>query len=217
MGWEQERTAIEAAGLSADDYGWGLEAPELCWTLRRDADSRLLLGGTDHGTWMTWRTFAADAGGLDELVKTLWALRRADEPARIPRTLAETARAAALGVELMDRAAGWATGLDSEESVDLLPAAEAKVGTPFDHVGDDSGHVLHHFGTAWERRAMPSHARGLPVTGLLLVHNLPQTCRVERVLPAHGQPGGAWRVVLDRPIAAYKEVGGLRPFLPHDA
>lgn len=217
MGWEQERTAIEAAGLAPDEYGWGETAGEFRWTVRLDEAGGLLLGGTDHGAWMTWRTFAPDAGGVDELVKTLWELRRADEPSRIPRTLAETARAAALGVELMDRAAGWATGLDSDDAVDLLPAVEAKVGTPFDHVGDDSGHVLHHFGTTWERRAMPPEAQSLPVTGLLLVHNLPLACRVERVAPAHGQPGGAWRVVLDKPIAAYKEAGGLRPFVPKDA
>lgn len=217
MSWGQERSALVAAGLDPDDLGWGEDAPPLRWTVRRADDGGLLLGGTDHGTWLTWRSFGPDVGGCDELVKALWELRRQPEPSRIGRTQSETARAAALGVEMMDRSAGWATGLDSSDAVDVLPAAEAKVGTPFDHVGDESGHVLHHFGTPWERRAMPEESRGLPVTGLLLVHNLPVGCRVERVAPAHGQPGGAWRVVLDRPIAAYRESGGLRPFVPKDA
>lgn len=222
MGWtdgfDEVRAVLSDAGIDPAGLGWGDEAPELRWTLRADEGADAwLLGGGDHGRWMTWRSFPRDEVGAKELAGAVWDLRRQEEPARIPRTLAETAQAAALGVDLMDRAAGWATGLDSEDAVDLLPGAEAKVGTPFDHVGDDSGHVLHHFGTAWGRRAMPAEAAALPITGLLLVHNLPSTCRVERVPAAHGHPGGAWRVVLDKPIAAYREAGGLRPFLPKDA
>lgn len=221
MALEQVRAAVVDAGLGVADLGWGEGAPDHRWTVREmsdDAGERvLLLGGTDHGQWRTWREFADTPGGTDDLVKALWDVRRRAEPARLPRTLAETSQAAALGVEMMDRAASWATGSDSDASATELPASEIKVGTPLDHVGDESGHVLHHFGTPWQKRALPDVDHALPATGYLLVHVLPVACRAERVPPAHGQPGGAWRIVLDRPIAAYVDSGALRPFLPRDA
>lgn len=227
MALEQVRAALVAAGLDPAELAWGDEVREHRWTVREEAAGSgaahsgaahsgvaLCLGGHDHGEWRTWREFTDDDGGVDELVKALWDIRRRVEPARIGRTLAETSRAATLGVEMMDRSASW-SGRD--ELVTELPATEVKVGTPFDHVGDESGHVLHHYGTPWERRALPEGDHALPVTGYLLVHQLPLGCRVERIPASNGQPGGAWRVVLDRPIAAFVDSGGLRPFLPKDA
>ena len=219
MALEQVRAAAVDAGLTPADFAWGEDVVEHRWTVRLE-DGAYVLGGVDHGAWREWRRFAAGDGvtdltGVDDVVKALWDLRRRPEPARIPRALDETATMARLGVEMMDRAAGWA-GSDAEPATHL-PASEVKVGTPLDHVGDESGHVLHHFGTSWGRRALPDSARPCPVTGYLLVHVLPVTCHAEKVAPAHGHPGGAWRVVLDKPIAAYVESGALRPFIASDS
>ncbi|MFC6153052.1 glycohydrolase toxin TNT-related protein [Nocardioides yefusunii] len=191
------------------------------WALRAGR-AGLDLGGWDHGEWRTWHTFGTADGvegpDLDELVAALREVAVPAEPVAFARTATETTRAAALARELMDRSAGWAAGAevdrDPARGVDVLPASAVKVGTPFDHVGDASGHVLHHFGTSWEERALPDELRDQPVTSYLLVHNLGVTCRAERVPAAHGHPGGAWRVVLDAPIATYVAAGGLRPFVP---
>lgn len=215
MGLEQVRTAAVDAGLTLDEFVWGDDVVDHRWTVRMEGDE-YVVGGHDHGEWREWRRFGAgESSGVDELVKALWELRRRPEPARIPRTLDETATMARLGVEMMDRAAGWAG--DEAEPAARLPASEIKVGTPLDHVGDESGHVLHHFGTSWGRRALPDSARPASVTGYLLVHVLPVTCHAEKVPPAHGHAGGAWRVVLDKPIASYVESGALRPFVASDA
>lgn len=223
MALEEVCAAAVDAGLTTGDFAWGAEVVEHRWTVRLEtgeAGDAYVVGGFDHGEWREWRRFAAGAdgsgpAGVDEVVKALWELRRRPEPARIPRTLDETGRMAQLGVEMMDRAAGWA---GSEAAPALhLPASEVKVGTPLDHVGDESGHVLHHFGTPWRRRALPDSAQAEPVTGYLLVHVLPVTCRAERVEAAYGRPGGAWRVVLDGTIASYVERGALRPFIASDS
>lgn len=201
---------LESRGLDGTTLERGEGDRRPGWALRPGATG-LELGGWDHDAWCTWRTLGApDAfgpSGLDELAATLRSLSTSDEPAPFPRTRAETARAATLGRTLMDAAA-------SRAAVDVLPAAEIKVGTPLDHVGDTSGHVLHHYGTSWDERALPDAHRHLPVVGYVLVHNLPLGCRAERVQPAHGLPGGAWRIVLDAPIATYLEAGSLRPFVP---
>ena len=217
MGLDTVRRALKEAGLEPDELGWGDDDVEHRWTVRpADPEGRaFLLGGLDHGAWRTWREVPATPGGIDDLVKALWDVRRSDQPERIPRNARDTARAAALGVQMMDRAAALAGGSDG--AAEVLPASEVKVGTPLDHVGDVSGHVLHHFGTPWDRRALAATDSTPPVRGYLLVHVLPVGCRAERVAPAHGQPGGGWRVVLDRPVAAYVESGALRPFLPSDA
>lgn len=219
MALEQVRTAAVDAGLTPGDFAWGDEVVEHRWTVRLEAGA-YVLGGHDHGAWREWRRIeigaaAQDTSGVDEVVKALWELRRQSEAERIPRTLEETATMAKLGVEMMDRAAGW-SGAD-DEPVTRLPASEVKVGTPLDHVGNESGHVLHHFGTSWGRRALPDSARPETVSGYLLVHVLPVTCHVEKVAPAHGHPGGAWAVVLDKPIVSYVESGALRPFTVSDA
>ncbi len=213
MGLDNVRRALKDAGLDPDEFGWEDEVVEHRWTVRGgDPEARvLLLGGHDHGAWRTWREVPSMQGGVDDLVKALWEVRRADQPTRIGRSAGETVEAAALGVRMMDRAASLAGGAD------VLPAAEVKVGTPLDHVGNVSGHVLHHFGTPWDRRALADEDSVQPVQGYLVTHVLPVGCRAERVGPAHGRPGGAWRVVLDRPIAAYVESGALRPFVPADA
>lgn len=109
-------------------------------------------------------------------------------PAR-PRAL--TAQATALAVSLMDKAG--ASG--------RLPAADVKVGTPLEAVGDDSGTHLFPFGTSGED----------DVTPYLLVHSLPLSCEAVRV-PDGERGAGAWRVELDRPIADYIASGALREF-----
>lgn len=201
MTLENVRGALVDAGLDAGEFAWGDEVVEHRWVVREEG-AEYVLGGYDHGEWREWRRFTEP----DEVVKALWEQRRAPEPERIGRTMAETAQAAELAAGLMGR-----TG-DT-----VLPAAEVRVGTPLDHVGNESGHVLHVFGTPWEHRALPDSDRAEPIRGYLLVHSLPLEVRAESVPAAHGHPGGAWRVVLDKPIAAYIESGGLRPFITKDA
>ena len=106
-----------------------------------------------------------------------------------PRAL--TAQAAGLSVDLMDK-----RGADG-----ILPAAEVRVGTPMEQVGDH----LYPFGTSGEE----------PEVSFLLVHSLPLTCGAVRV--PEGEVGaGAWRIVLDKPISDYIASGALREFTVTD-
>lgn len=106
-----------------------------------------------------------------------------------PRAL--TAQAAALAVTLMDEHGASGT----------LPAASVRVGTPVEQV---DGH-LYPFGTSGEQAEV----------AYLLVHSLPLTCGAVRV--PDGEVGaGAWRVVLDKPIADYIDSGALREFTVTD-
>lgn len=91
--------------------------------------------------------------------------------------------------------------MDRNGASGSLPSADVKIGTPLEEVGGQ----LFPFGTSGEQAQI----------AYLLVHSLPLTCGAVRV--TEGEVGaGAWRVVLDKPIADYIDSGALREFTLSD-
>jgi hypothetical protein len=166
-------------------------------------DGEVVLGGSDHGRFAAYARF-----GDPTLVAEI--LGRWAEPQLPPAPRdRETLHGAALSV------ADMLVGPDADPALEpggSLPGTAVPAGAPLDHIGNASGHVLHLYDTAFSARSIPPTDANEPRVGFVLNSLLPDTCRVVRVEPWFGQPGGGVSIVLDRVIAYYVDQGVLAPF-----
>ena len=202
------RRLLMASGTDQGRVLWhdGPEAPTgpshrwIAWTV----GDEIVLGGADRGRFAAYARF--DDPSLVAEILTRW-IAPTLPPA--PRD-ADTLVGAALVVadDLVGPAAPDSTVRDGGAvSGSVLP-----VGTPLDHVGNASGHVLYLYGTEMSARSLPPTDLNEERLGFVLTTALPDSSRVERVRPWFGQPGGGLMVTLDRVIAYYVDAGVLEPF-----
>lgn len=205
---DEVRRLLIAAGTDQGRILWhdGPEAPTgpshrwIAWSV----GDEIVLGGADRGRFAAYARFG-DPTLVAEIL-TRW-VAPALPPA--PRD-ADTLVGAALVVadDLVGPSAPDPTVRDGGAVVgSVLP-----VGTPLDHVGDASGHVLYLYGTEMSARSLPPTDLNEQRMGFVLTTTLPDTSRVERVRPWFGQPGGGLMVTLDRVIGYYVDAGVLEPF-----
>jgi hypothetical protein len=202
------RRLLIASGTDQARVLWhdGAEAPTapshrwIAWTV----GDEIVLGGADRGRFAAYARFD-DPSLVAEI------LTRCIAPTLPPAPRdADTLVRAALVVadDLVGAAAPDPTVRDGGAvSGSVLP-----VGTPLDHVGNASGHVLHLYGTEMSARSLPPTDLNEERMGFVLTTALPDTSRVARVRPWFGQPGGGLMVTLDRVIAYYVDAGVLEPF-----
>lgn len=186
------------------------QPPSHRWVAWTTPDDELVLGGSDRGRFAAYARFGDPGLAADILARWI-----APELPPAPRDH-ETLRAAALtvadqlvGPEPVDREV--TALLDAGQDV---PAPVVPAGCPLDHLGNASGHVLYLYDTAMSARSVPPTDLNEPRTGFVLNQPLPPACRLRRVEPWFGQPGGGLVVVLDRVIAYYADQGVLSPFIP---
>jgi len=206
---EDVRRLLQAAGVDADAVLWAPvsdqppQAPSHRWVVWPTTDDEIVLGGSDHGRFAAYARF-----GDPTLVAEILARWIAPDLPPPPRDH-ETLHAASLAV------ADALVGPDAPTALEpggFLPGTAVPPGAPVDHIGNGSGHVLHLFDTAFSARSLPPTDANEPRMGLVLNAPLPDACRVVRVEPWFGQPGGGVSVVLDRVIAYYVDQGVLSPF-----
>lgn len=208
MTTSEVQTAFEARGGPPETVAWGTsvgEVPEVAshqWIVLEVENGDVVIGGRDRGRFAAYGRFADAVLAAETLVVLL----SRPEPSPLPRSGDELDRAAHGLLALLERAAGE---LAPGESV---PGSRVPVGAVLDHLGNGSGHVLHPLGTPMSQRSLPPTDLTQPRTGYLVVRELPEACRVSRVAPWFGQPGGGWMVALDRVIDYYCDTGVLQPF-----
>lgn len=207
---DEVRGLLQAAGLAVDDVEWTPvsdeppHVPSHRWVVWPTTDGEIVLGGSDHGRFAAYARF-----GDPTLVAEILARWLEPELPPAPRDR-ETLHAAALG------AADLLLGPDAPTPLvpgDSLPGSAFPAGAPLDHIGNASGHVLHLYDTAFAARSLPPTDANETRTGFVLNTPLPDACRVVRVEPWFGQPGGGVSIVLDRVIAYYVDTGLLSPFV----
>ena len=202
------RRLLIASGTDQGRVLWydGAEAPTgpshqwIAWTV----GDEIVLGGADRGRFAAYARFG-DASLVAEIL-TRWI-----DPtlAPAPRDV-DTLTTAALVVA--DDLIGSAAPDAAVREGGAVAGSVLPVGTPLDHVGDASGHVLYLYGTEMSARSLPPTDLDEQRMGFVLTTALPETSRVERVRPWFGQPGGGLMVTLDRVIAYYVDAGVLEPF-----
>lgn len=203
------RDLLQAAGLAPDDVEWAPvsdeppRTPSHRWVVWPTTDDEIVLGGSDHGRFAAYARF-----GDPTLVAEILARWLEPELPPAPRDR-ETLHAAALG------AADLLVGPEAQSELvpgGFLPGSALPAGAPLDHIGNASGHVLHLYDTSFAARSLPPTDANEARMGFVLEAPLPDACRVVRVEPWFGQPGGGVSVVLDRVIAYYVDTGLLSPF-----
>lgn len=173
------------------------------WVVWQTLGDEVVLGGSDHGRFAAYARFG-DPTLVAELLER-WVAPVLPPAPRDPETLHRAALATA---DIL-------VGPDAEAALEpggSLLGAAVPAGTPLDHIGNASGHVLHLYDTAFSARSLPPTDANEPRIGFVLSSPLPDSCRVARVAPWFGQPGGGVSVVLDRVIAYYVDTGVLAPF-----
>lgn len=204
------RRLLIAAGADQGRVRWydGPEAPTgpshqwIAWSV----GDEIVLGGADRGTFAAYARFG-DPSLVAEILQR-WVAPQLPEAPRDAQVLLDAARVVA--DDLIGSGAPDATVRDGGAvSGSVLP-----VGTPLDHVGNASGHVLYLYGTEMSARSLPPTDLNEERMGFVLRTTLPEASRVERVRPWFGQPGGGLMVTLDRVIAYYVDAGVLEPFAP---
>lgn len=200
---EQERVDVSRVTW-AEPSDQPPAAPSHQWIAWPTADGELILGGMDRGKFAAYARFGDPTLAAE-------VLRRWIEPdlPSAPRD-EQTLHSAALAVA--DELGATQAPTSQRSLSEVAPARVLPVGTPLDHVGNASGHVLYLYDT-------PMSARSLPPTdilenrmGFVLNATLPDACRVVRAEPWFGQPGGGLMVVLDRVIAYYVDRGVVSAF-----
>lgn len=202
------RELLQQGGVRADDVVWAEvserppTAPSHRWVAWPTPDDEIVLGGTDRGRFAAYARFGDPSLAAEVLQR--WIDPLLPPAPRDPETL----HAAALAVsDQLGGASGSAIEADAAAPASVLP-----VGTPLDHIGNASGHVLHLYDTALSARSVPPTDADEERMGFVLNTTLPDACRVTRVEPWFGQPGGGLMVVLDRVIAYYVDTGALAAF-----
>ena len=207
MGVEVARARFVELGGDAAAVAWGAVTGEVPragshqWLAMEVDGGDVVLGGLDRGRFVAYGRF----GDPRRAAETLTLLLARDEPAPLPRSQEELARAARGVVGLLEEAEA-AAGDGS------VAGSQVPVGAVLDHIGNGSGHVLHPLGTAMSQRSLPPTDLTQPRTGYLLLRALPDSCRASRIAPWFGQPGGGWMIELDRVIDYYCDTGVLRAF-----
>jgi hypothetical protein len=206
---DEVRRLLAQSGVDASGVIWSEPsdqppaAPSHRWVVWPTLDGEVVLGGSDHGRFAAYARF-----GDPTLVAEI--LGRWAEPQLPPAPRdRETLHGAALSV------ADMLVGPDADPALEpggSLPGTAVPAGAPLDHIGNASGHVLHLYDTAFSARSIPPTDANEPRVGFVLNSLLPDTCRVVRVEPWFGQPGGGVSIVLDRVIAYYVDQGVLAPF-----
>lgn len=203
------RGLLRDAGLDTEAVLWAPvsdqppQAPSHRWVAWPTTNDEIVLGGSDQGSFAAYARF-----GDPTLVAEILARWLDLDLPPAPRER-ETLRAASLAV------ADLLVGPDAPSVLEPgghLVGSVVPPGAPLDHIGNGSGHVLHLFDTSFAARSLPPTDANEPRIGLVLDAALPDTCRVVRVEPWFGQPGGGVAVVLDRVIAYYVDRGVLAPF-----
>lgn len=206
---DEVRGLLRDAGLDTDRVVWTPvtdqppQVPSHQWVVWSTTTDEVVLGGSDHGRFAAYARF-----GDPTLVAEILARWLEPELPPPPRDR-ETLHAASLAV------ADTLLGPDAQHGLEpgaSLPGGVVPPGAPLDHIGDASGHVLHLYDTSFGARSLPPTDANESRTGFVLDRPLPETCRVARVEPWFGQPGGGVSVVLDRVIAYYVDTGVLAPF-----
>ncbi len=206
---DEVRGLLRDAGLDTDAVLWAPvseqppQAPSHRWVVWPTPDDEVVIGGCDQGQFAAYARFGDPTLVAEILARWL----EADLPPA-PRDR-ETLHAASLAV------ADLLVGPDAPSVLEpggFLPGSAVPAGAPLDHIGDGSGHVLHLFDTSFAARSLPPTDANEARIGLVLNTPLPDTCRVVRVEPWFGQPGGGVAVVLDRVIAYYVDTGVLSAF-----
>lgn len=202
------RRLLIEAGVDQGQVLWhdGPDAPQgpshhwIAWSV----GDEIVLGGADRGAFAAYARFG-DASLVAEILQR-WVAPQLPGAPRDAQVLIDAARVVA--DDLVGSAASDATVRGGGAvSGTVLP-----VGTPLDHVGNASGHVLYLYGTAMSARSVPPTDLNEQRMGFVLHAALPAASRLERVRPWFGQPGGGLMVTLDRVIAYYVDQGSLVPF-----
>lgn len=176
-------------------------APSHRWIVFPSSRGGTVIGGVDRGRFTPYAEFTDLLGAADALVQ-LTSLP-------MPRPL-DRPRSQVLGaVATIGR--DWATGLQQQPS---LPGAAVAVGTPLDHIGNESGHYLYLYDTPMSQRSLPPTDLQERRTGYLVAAPLPPEAVVEQLPPWFGQPGGGLVVRLPRVIRYYVDTGLLFRFDP---
>lgn len=180
------------------------------WVVWPTLDDEVVLGGSDRGRFAAYARFGDVELAADVL--TRWVAPELPPAPRDPETL----RGAALAVVdgLVGEQANDAEVAAALEAGGSVPASVVPAGCPLDHLGNASGHVLYLYDTAMSARSVPPTDLNEERLGFVLNEPLPDACRLRRVEPWFGQPGGGLTVVLDRVIAYYVDTGVLAPFRP---
>jgi hypothetical protein len=202
-----ERVAALAADLGVDVDRLVLgraedtvpEAPSHRWVLVPTSTGGVVIGGMDRGTFAAYARIEDDEQAARTLAR-LVTPPAPQPPGRDPGSL----RSAVSSLESELVAAADDKG--------VVPSGHLPVGTPLDHLGNESGHCLYLLDTPMSRRSVPPTDLTEPRVGYLLAGPLPEGCRVRVVEPWFGQPGGGVLVELDRVIAYYCETGLLERF-----
>jgi hypothetical protein len=178
------------------------EAPSHRWVVVPTSTGGVVIGGMDRGTFAPYARVEDD----EQAARTLAVLVAPPAP-QPPGRDAESLRSAVAKLESRLLAAADDKG--------VIPSGDLPVGTPLDHLGNESGHCLYLLDTPMSRRSLPPTDLTEPRVGYLLAGPLPESCRVRVVEPWFGQPGGGVLVELDRVIAYYCETGLLQRFAVH--
>lgn len=206
---DEVRRLLAQSGVDASGVIWTEPsdqpptAPSHHWVVWPTPDGEVVLGGSDHGRFVAYARF-----GDPTLVAEILARWANPQLPPAPRDR-ETLHGAALSV------ADMLVGPEADPALEpggFLPGAAVPAGAPLDHIGNASGHVLHLYDTAFSARSVPPTDANERRLGFVLNSPLPDSCRVVRVEPWFGQPGGGVSIVLDRVIAYYVDQGVLAPF-----
>lgn len=164
--------------------------------------ARVIIGGFDRGEFASY----AEVADEEEGAAVLASVTASPAAPRLPRSqtaLVEATRT--LAQRIQAEVAG--TGAR------ILPPESLPLGTPLDHIGNESGHCLYLFATPFGERSLPPTDLSLPRTGYVLNGQLPEGASVEVVPPWFGQPGGGVMLRLGRVIRYYCDTGLLQRFV----
>ncbi|MCW2819547.1 MAG: hypothetical protein JWR42_2334 [Marmoricola sp.] len=177
------------------------QAPSHRWIAFPSSTGGTVIGGADRGRFAPYAEFTDLLGAADALAQ----LTSTPPPRPLDRARSQVLGAAAtIGRD-------WAAGLQQRP---WLPGTDVPVGTPLDHIGNESGHYLYLYDTPMSQRSLPPTDLEQHRTGYLVAAPLPPEAVVEQLPPWFGQPGGGLVVRLPRVIRSYVDAGLLLPFDP---
>ena len=175
--------------------------PSHRWIVFPSSTGGTVVGGADRGRFAPYAEFTDPAGAADALAQ----LSSPPPPRPLDRPRSQVLGAtAAIGQD-------WAAGLQQRA---WLPGTEVPVGTPLDHIGNESGHYLYLYATPMSQRSLPPTDLEERRTGYLVAAPLPPDAVVEQLPAWFGQPGGGLVVRLTRVIRYYVDTGLLFRFDP---